>query len=364
LFSMLKPNRSSMLKTLLLALLLATALWGCGKKGPPLPPESNIPAAVSDLRAWPREGTVFFGWSIPTRNVDGSKLQDLLGFKVFRLDRSLISQDCPECPRNFKMVAEVDIDYPRTARIEGGKVLWTDPTVKPQTEYTYFVMGYNSYKSPSPESNRVKVFWNEAPPAPEEVMVRSENQALEITWRSAPPKGQEPSATGFNLYRRSEGERFGFLPLNPEPLKETRFVDGGLQNGRKYSYEVRAVRNFQGTLIESPASAVVEGIPDKKIPPSPPRGLLAVYQEGGVALRWDENPEPDVAGYDVYRRAEDEETFRKMTPGLIREPHFLDPSADPRKSYTYRLKAVDSSPTPKESDFSQDADVSPLPVKP
>jgi predicted small lipoprotein YifL len=148
-----------MLKTLLLALLLATALWGCGKKGPPLPPESNIPAAVSDLRAWPREGTVFFGWSIPTRNVDGSKLQDLLGFKVFRLDRSLISQDCPECPRNFKMVAEVDIDYLRGARIEGGRVLWTDPTVKPQTEYTYFVR-VTIPINPQPESMG-NSFWNE-----------------------------------------------------------------------------------------------------------------------------------------------------------------------------------------------------------
>ena len=361
---MAKSNRSSIPKTLLLALFIAAAPGGCGKKGPPLPPESILPAPVSDLQAWPREGAVFLGWTVPTRNVDGSKLQDLLGFKVFRLDRSLISRDCPECPRNSKEVAEVDIDYPRAARIEGGRVLWADPTVKPQTEYTYFVVGYNSYKSPSPESNRVKIFWNEPPPAPEEVRIRSDNQALEISWRPAPPKGETPLATGFNLYRRSEGERFGFWPLNPAPLQETRFVDGGLQNGRKYYYEVRAVRNFQGTPIESPASAVVEGIPDKKTPPSPPRGLLAVYQEGGVALRWNANPEPDVAGYDIYRRAEGEETFRKVNSGLIKEPHFLDPSVDPKKSYTYRLKAIDSSPTPRESDFSQDADVSPLPTKP
>ena len=133
---------------------------------------------------------------------------------------------------------------------------------------------------------------------------------------------------------------------------------------RDSSYEVRAVRNFQGTLIESPASAVVEGIPDKRVPPSPPRGLVAAFQEGGVALRWDENREPDIAGYEIYRRAEGEDIFSKVNPGLVREPHFLDPSADPKKSYTYRLKAVDSSPTPKESDFSQDADVSPLPAKP
>ncbi len=363
-YSMMSSQRSRIAKTLLWATLFFCLLTACGKKGPPLPPESNVPAPVSDLRAWPREGTVFLGWSIPTRNADGSKLVDLLGFKVFRLDRSLISQDCPECPRNFKGVAEVDIDYPLEARIEGGRVLWADPTVKPQTEYTYLVRGYNSYRFPSPESNRVIVFWNEPPSAPEEVKVQSENQALEISWRSGPAKGEAPSATGFNLYRRSEGERFGFLPLNPEPLKETRFVDGGLQNGKKYSYEVRAVRNFQGTLIESPASAAVEGIPEKKAPPSPPRGLFAAFQTGGVALRWDENPEPDIAGYEIYRRAEDEETFRKVNSGLIRERHFLDPSADPKKSYTYRLKAVDSSPTRKESDFSPDADVSPLPTKP
>ncbi len=362
-FSMSKPTRPTMLKTLLLAVVLGTALWGCGKKGPPRPPESNVPAAVSDLRAWPREGEVFFGWTIPTRNVDGSELRDLLGFRVFRLDRPLNSQDCPECPRNFKVVAEIDIDYPRAARIEGGRVLWADPTVRPETEYTYFVRSYNSYKSPSPESNRVRIFWNDPPSAPEDVKVRSENQALEIAWKFPEPKGETPSAAGFNLYRRSEGERFGFQPLNPELIRGTRFVDGGLQNGKKYSYEVRAVRNFRGTMVESPASAVVEGVPNKKLPPSPPRGLFAVPQEGGVALRWKENPEPDIVGYDIYRRAEGEETFRKVNAGLIREPHFLDPSADPGKSYTYRIKAVDSSPIPKESDFSPDADVSPLPTK-
>ncbi len=193
--------------------------------------------------------------------------------------------------------------------------------------------------------------------------VRSENQALEITCRFPEPKGGTPSAAGFNLYRRSEGRGFGFQPLNPELIQGTRFVDGGLQNGEKYSYEVRAVRNFRGTMVESPASAVVEGVPGKKLPPSPPRGLFAVPQEGGVALRWKENPEPDIVGYDIYRRAEGEETFRKVNAGLIREPHFLDPSADPGKSYTYRIKAVDSSPIPKESDFSADADISPLPTK-
>ena len=337
--------------------------WGCGKKGSPLAPESTNPAPVSDLRAWPREGAILLGWSVPTKNTDGSKLEDLLGFKVFRQSRPLDLPHCPDCSLDFKVVAEIDVDYPRGARVEGGRVLWQDPSVRPQWEYTYFVLAYNFYKSSSPESNRAKVFWDEAPPAPGEVRIKSEDRALEITWKFSSPPGKElAESLGFNLYRRMEGERFGLFPLNPQPLKELRFVDGGLENGRRYDYEVRAVRNFQGTLIEGPASAIARGIPEKQSPASPPTGLFAVFQEKGVALRWNENPEPDIAGYDIYRREEGEKIFRKINTQLIKEPYFLDPTANPQESYAYRLRAVDSSG--KESDFSQEAEVSPEPPAP
>ncbi len=359
-FPMSSSHFFSIAKTLLLTLLLFSALTACGKKGDPLPPESKVPAPVSDLRAWPKEGSVFLGWTVPTRHTDESALQDLLGFVVFRLVRPLSTPPCQECPQNFEAVAEIDMDYPRGARIEGGRVLWQDARIKPQNEYTYFVMAYDSYKSPSPESNRVRVAWDEPPPPPEEVKVRSDNGALEISWRFSPPKEKEWPAVSFNIYRRPEGGGFGFFPINPEPIRETRTIDGGLQNGTKYFYEVRSVRNFQGTLIEGPASAVADGIPAKTTPPTPPRGLVAAFQEDGVALRWDENPEPDVAGYDVYRRAEGEESFRKINSALVKGSYFLDRTADRQKAYTYRLKAVDSSLSPNESDFSQDAEVSPI----
>ena len=350
---------SSIAKTLLLALFFFSALAACGKKGDPLPPETKVPAPVSDLRAWSREGAVFLGWTIPTRNTDGSPLRDLLGFKVFRQARPLSAPPCQECPQNFEAVAEIDVDYPRGARIEGGRVLWQDGGGRPQTEYTYFVAAYDSYKSPSPESNRVRIAWDEPPPSPEEVKVRSDDRALEITWKYSPPREKEPPAVRFNVYRRPEGGRFGFFPVNPEPLGETRMVDGGLRNGVKYLYEVRAVRLFQGTFVEGPASAESDGIPRKTVPPAPPRGLVAAFQEEGAVLRWDENPEPDVAGYDIYRRAEGEESFRRINPAPVKEPYFLDRSADLRQAYTYRLKAVDSSLPPNESEFSQDGEVFP-----
>ena len=168
---------------------------------------------------------------------------------------------------------------------------------------------------------------------------------------------RDPSPSAFNLYRRTEGERFGLFPINSEPMKETRFMDGGLVNGRRYFYEIRAVRNFRGTLIEGPASPEAQGVPEKQAPPSPPSGVVGVFQQGGAALRWVENPEPDIAGYNLYRKEEGETAFRKINPQLIKEAYFLDRTADPKKSYTYRVSAVDSSG--KESDYSKDAEVSP-----
>jgi fibronectin type 3 domain-containing protein len=170
--------------------------------------------------------------------------------------------------------------------------------------------------------------------------------------------------SGFNIYRRREGERFGLLPLNSEPFAKNQYQDAVLENGKRYFYEVRAVRNFRGTLIEGPSSAVASGIPEKRTPPSPPTGLVAAIQKDGVALRWNPNPEPDIAGYNLYRREQAESVFIKINPQCITENYFLDKEADPRKSYLYRLTAVDTSPARNESEFSREVEVSPEPSSP
>jgi hypothetical protein len=324
--------------------------------------ESTMPAPVSDLRGYCREGGFFLLWNSPTRNMDGSRLDDLLGFKVFRQARPIALSSCPECPLKFEPVAEIDAEYPRGAQVEEGRVLWQDRTVKPENEYTYFVRAYNSYKTPSPESNPVILFWGEPPAAPTKVSVRSENRALEISWIFIPRllNGKEMvDLAGFNIYRHREGERFGFFPLNSEPVPDQRYRDAVLENGKRYDYEVRAVRKFRETLIEGLSSVVASGIPEKRTPPSPPTGLVAAVQKDGVALRWAPNPEPDIAGYNLYRREKAEKAFVKINPHLITENYFLDRGADPRKTYVYRLTAVDTSPAHNESEFSKEVEVFP-----
>jgi len=347
-----------------LILLLLCLSLSCGKKGPPVAPESLVPAAVSDLRAWVREGTVTLQWTAPKRTAQGLRLEDLRGFRVFRRALPIASWDCPTCPLDFKPVARIDLDSPKEARIEEGRVIWEDSSLQAETEYTYFVVGYNSDRLPGPESNQVTLFWDIPPPAPSQLRIRSENMALALSWDFSPRLSDGRVIAGpfsFNLYRQEGGEPFRVFPLNPEPIWETRFLDSGLENGKAYTYQVRAVRDFRGTRIEGPPSIVATGSPQKKTPPSPPTGIEVTMQKQGVELRWEENPEPDILGYDVYRRQEGETEFIKMNPQPVTAPFYLDDSVSPGKSYVYRLRAVDSSPSRNESEFSKEIEVVPEP---
>jgi predicted small lipoprotein YifL len=344
-------------------LLLFCLSSSCGKKGPPVAPESLVPAPVSDLRAWVRERTVTLQWTLPKKTVEGLRLEDLAGFRVFRRALPIASRNCPTCPLDFKAVAVIELNYPKEGRIEGDRVLWEDFSLQAATEYSYFVVGYNADRAPGPESNRITLFWDIPPAAPTDLRIKSENMALALSWKFSRrlEDGREMvEPFSFNLYRQ-EGEPFQVFPLNPEPIRETQFLEGGLENGKKYAYQVRAVRDFHGTRIEGPPSITATGTPQKTTPPSPPTGIVATIQKQGVELRWEENPEPDILGYNVYRRQEGETEFIKLNPQPVTAPFFLDESAKSGKTYIYRLKAVDSSPSHNESEFSKEIEVFPEP---
>ena len=76
--------------------------------------------------------------------------------------------------------------------------------------------------------------------------------------------------------------------------------------------------------------------------PAVPRRATATGGDAGVALDWQDNTEPDLAGYNVYRSRSAEGTFVKLnTAGPVTASEFMDATAASGATSYYRITAVD-----------------------
>ena len=70
------------LATLLVLLVGVAPLWGCGAKGPPLAPLVVVPVPVTELAVRRLADEVYVGFTLPTRNRDGTEPADLVRVDV------------------------------------------------------------------------------------------------------------------------------------------------------------------------------------------------------------------------------------------------------------------------------------------
>ncbi len=77
--------------------------------------------------------------------------------------------------------------------------------------------------------------------------------------------------------------------------------------------------------------------------PSAPTGVsAAVVYPHHVALSWNANPEPDVAGYNVFRNSAPKGTYRKLTPSPVAATSFVDTTTAAGETWYYRVSAVNA----------------------
>ncbi len=253
--------------------------FGCGKKLPPVAPESVVPEPVKEIKAISRDGKLFVRFSRPTKNIDGSKVADLAGFRIMR--RVIDDKGCKGCPEKFPVVYDIDISYPKGAVVEGDRISFPDNDLTPGTRYEYKVVPYNKDGYEGPEAQRVTFTWGIPADKPQNLTARSGDKAVDLTW--TPVETLVNGSTvkelaGYNIYRRGEGDKYPLDSINPDPVKQTGFSDFGLSNGNTYRYTVKAVVQVNESLIEgqssdeiavTPKEAIVEelkGEPDAPLP--------------------------------------------------------------------------------------------------
>ncbi|MFL5782452.1 MAG: LamG-like jellyroll fold domain-containing protein [Thermoleophilaceae bacterium] len=76
--------------------------------------------------------------------------------------------------------------------------------------------------------------------------------------------------------------------------------------------------------------------------PAAPTGLRAVTGNGSVSLAWSAGPEPDLAGYDVYRATSAAGPYTRINAQHLTQPSYTDSSASNGTTYHYAVTASDT----------------------
>jgi len=240
---------------LFVMIVLMSLLAACGRKGGLVPPDSLVPGAVANLRAEQKGEQFYVTWSAPSRDAGGKPLKDLAGFRLLRREVLPPDEDCESCPTAYRLVQEVDLEYPKGVQVYNDLYIFTDTGLKDGTTYQYKLVAYNKEGAESaPSRARSKKVVSPAAPR---LTAASTPTGVTLEWQ--PAAGAGTDRAGFNVYRRRGSDIATLTLLTPQPVKGTRYEDLRLDFAVTYTYMVREVVSAEGQLVEGAASNEATG---------------------------------------------------------------------------------------------------------
>ena len=204
--------------------------------------------------------------------------------------------------------------------------------------YRYRVLTKKGFLSPF--SQAVGARLGEAPATPTGLStIGGKIREIRLTWEKIP----DPEVAGYKIYRSQHPDQDYRLVASVKNRNTTHYVDKGnakdpLGDAIHYFYRITA---YYPSGKESQKSKVASTTTKGK--PSTPRGLIAtgdVIRE--IPLSWNQNPEPEVKGYRIYR------SISKGGPYSIigkvdgrRKTSFVDSQElEDKAEYHYRITAI------------------------
>jgi hypothetical protein len=128
-------------------------IWGCGKKGPPVPPTGARTPHVKDLSYEISQNTVKLSWTIP--QPDETAKLPIVGFLIYRSQQPEPEADCPNCPILYKNIGDVPAKGPGSGQTGKIPITFTQ-TIESGYRYIYKVHGYSTDRIRSKASNFVE----------------------------------------------------------------------------------------------------------------------------------------------------------------------------------------------------------------
>ena len=126
---------------------------GCGKKGPPRPPQRPLPPKVKDLAYSLRNDRVELSWTVPG-GADPSASPPA-AVKVLRSRLSAEEAGCENCPIRYTVTGNIPIQKNQAEKLEHIRMRYTE-SIEPGYRYIYKVIVYDEYGIGGKDSNIVK----------------------------------------------------------------------------------------------------------------------------------------------------------------------------------------------------------------
>ncbi len=288
---------------------LGGLLGGCGKKGDPLPPFRNIPAATKDLTALQRGDEVVLRFGYPKTTTAGRPLAGLDRVEVWEVVRPL-----PPPP------ATLPAAEPATPPAGEGPETKAEGAAEPA-----------GGSEPAPEKPQEPTAPTTAAPAPTPAAPTPPKPAAPTLPPPLDPRELAGSGTkrleltGDELTAATQGDRIVVhLPLTAPQPAETQVRYLAVRTGA--GKELSAFSN-QAVLLTRPA-------------PAGPNRIELTAKADGVAVAWSGGTE-EVEGYHVYRRdAEVRELGDPLGFVPAEERNYSDRTARYGQRYIYSVTAV------------------------
>jgi len=336
------------------AALLLACLAGCANPGTPLPPSLDLAKPPDDLAAARKGNIVTLVWTPPSVTTDRSTFRHPGVTRICRAVNEFPMNSCREVVRELQPAEMPTASGSRRPQ----QVVFED--VLPQATggalslATYAVEVMNQRGRSAGLSNQVLVPLAPVLPPPNGLKFELTAEGVTLAFRGvdANAVSNVPQGVTFRyvLWRRpaDKGE-FAALQDIRSAGPAAVVVDSNIEWEQTYEYKVTSMTTVAtgartAEQFEGDDSEVIRVFAHDVFPPAQPSGLQAVFSGAGqrpfIDLAWAPNFEPDLAGYDVFRRAPGE-AEQKLSSGLLKSPSFRDDQATPGITYTYSVQAVD-----------------------